>query len=330
MSATVRYLSALLVFQLLISAYLHFGKENIGEFKAEDSLLTQSLKDVDTIALSESDKEPFVLKKEGEAWIIPSAFDHPASKLKIENIIKDLNTLNKPYPAGNTLLAAKNFQTAKDDFKHKLVLSSGDKEEARLFFGKSPGFKKVYVRVADTEKTYAVAFPNHNLQTEPKFWLDKDYSSLDRSLIKAISLKDISLDVTDTTIQMSDLPEGKTLDDKKASQLLSNTTQIRFSELLGTKDDEAYNLTKPHLIYTVTKNDGTEITYTIGKMKDGEKDESYVLKRSDQPYYYKILKFQVEKASSLTAQDLLKEEPDENKTVDNDSSAPTEELSAEE
>lgn len=283
------------------------GSEQLGEFQSNEKLISPSLQEVTAISLASPDKEPLEIMKVDSAWTLPGSLNHPASEEKIKTLITDLEGLTRPYPAGNTLLAANTLETADNKYKQKLTLSRKDGEPITVYFGTSPGFKKVYARLSGEEKTYSVPFASHNLQSDATFWLDKDYASLKKSDIVSLAFKDFTLDFSEKPAILTPTPDGKVLDENKANQLLSNATKIRFTELLGDKNEPTYHMDKPDVTYTVKTIQDKELTYTFGFP---DKADYYVMKRSDLPYYYKVLKYQVDKLTTANVESLIKDKPE--------------------
>jgi len=59
-------------------------------------------------------------------------------------------------------------------FKQKLILLSGGHTEVILYFGSSPGFRKVYVRQGHEEEVFAVEFDTSTMAVKTEDWIDKE------------------------------------------------------------------------------------------------------------------------------------------------------------
>ena len=84
-------------------------------------------------------------------------------------------------------------------------------------------------------------------------------------------------------------------------------TVLNYTGILGNEDKAEYHLKEPALIIT-PKKQAEDIQYQFGKQ---EAKDDYVMKVSNQPYYFKVNKAQVDALKDLTLQKLVTEKPDE-------------------
>ena len=88
------------------------------------------------------------LAKKNGAWVLPGAFDAPADGPKVSALLDRLAALKRGLPIATSEAALKRFKVVDADFERRLVLSSGGKTLATVYFGSSPGLRKSDARLS--------------------------------------------------------------------------------------------------------------------------------------------------------------------------------------
>jgi len=168
MSAWVRNLLLLLVFQLIVLAILQFSKG--GEATAPEPLLTADLSQLNSLQIADGDDNTLTLAKNpAGTWLLESGL--PADGEKVNGLLEKLSGFELGWPVATRAEAHERFEVANNKFQRKLTLGSGSAEQT-LLFGTSPGYQQVHAR-ADSDSVYAVKLSNHEIPAAADDWLDK-------------------------------------------------------------------------------------------------------------------------------------------------------------
>ncbi len=178
MKSRIFVLGAVLAVQLVLAAVVNLTGEDFGIFEAEETLLSFDKNAVASLQI-DSDTDSVVLKKQAGQWLLPENGDMPASQRDVEQLLDKLAALEKGWPVADTRGAAKRFRVDEAQFERKLVLVSNDDVRTTLFVGSSPGFRKVYVRLAGEDEIYAVDFSTWEANAKADDWIDQDLLSID-------------------------------------------------------------------------------------------------------------------------------------------------------
>ncbi|MCB0334383.1 MAG: hypothetical protein KDD55_12835, partial [Bdellovibrionales bacterium] len=103
----------------------------------------------------------------------------------------------------------------------------------------------------------------------------------------------------------------------KLDDIVKQTTQLTYSDMLGVKEEKSYRMESPILIYTLTTLDGSQVEYTFSapeaekKTEAGEEKEENayhaVLKLSSSPFYFRISDSKIQDLLAWKRSDLVQE-----------------------
>ena len=292
-SQTAKILIALLIAQIGLVASLSSSSNQFEPFESAEKLVTLSLSELDSIFVEEKDKKAIELRKAEGKWILPELDNFPVSPEKLEKLQTGLFDQSQGWPVGTTLIAAKQFKVSDDEFVKKLKLMKGGVKAGTVYIGNSPGFKKLYVRTEGSDNTHAIEFGAHEVSTQTKDWID-------RAILKLDKTKFTELKIGEKRIR----PDGGQFkvvsdNDELVKNELANSVVTAFGnmgivEYLGTEDKAEYNLDKPALIVQIERSEGEPLQYRFAKKTDDE--GNYILKRSDLPFFFKVLTSAVDNA----------------------------------
>lgn len=300
-------LSSVLALQVLLSIILLTQKQDTGAFQSDQALLEINQDTLDAVSIEEKGKSPLIIKQADKGWVLPGYFNMPAAKEKIESILDKLSGFKKGWPVAKTEEAAPRFKVADSDFERKIIFKKGDKALKTLYLGSSPGFKKIHARVDGQDEIQSIEFSAFEVSVNPEDWMQSDLIKIDPEQLTQIETSDIALSKTDKEWQVEKLAEDQMTDADSVKSFLGNLEDLSYISVLGTEDKPDYGLAKPVLTVTI-KKDKESIQYAFGKLKD--KDD-FVLKTSNQPYYFKINKVQVDSITEFKLSKLVKEKTSE-------------------
>jgi len=307
MKRRIIVLSGVLAAQLVLAAALNLAGEEYRVFQAEEKLLSFNKQELVGLRIEDSTNS-VVLKKQGGKWLLPVSGDFPASQRDVEQLLDKLATLEKGWPVARTRSAAQRFRVDEEQFERKLVLVADDDEQAILFVGSSPGFRKVYARPGDGNEIFAVDFNTWEADAKADDWIDKDILTLDESNVERIEMPGLILQREDGKLQMADLGEKEQTNGEESRALLGKLTGLRIQSLLGTEAKPAYRQAEPALEVKITRTDGEVLGYRFSKPEDAA---YYVLKRSDLDHYFKVAENVVDPVKGTTREKLVQARTEE-------------------
>ncbi|MCI0655246.1 MAG: DUF4340 domain-containing protein [Methylococcaceae bacterium] len=302
MARQSQFLSILLVLQVVLAAILYFAQSESGAFVSNEKLLDLKFDALNKIVIEEADKKTLMLEKRNNKWTLPAYFDFPASKEKLERVFGKLFDTNIGWPVATTESAEKRFKVAGGDFERKLAFSTAD-ASTTLYLGTSPGFKKIHARLDGQTTIYGIEFSAYQASTKPIDWADQSILHVPREDIDAIEIAGLSIKRAKDKFVIEGLAAGEEAVEPEIQSLLGKVSSIGFQDVLGKKDDPAYQLGSPALELTLVKKNGQRVAYRYGKLKD--KDE-VVLKPSDSEYYFNVPKYNVDSLLEINRAKLVK------------------------
>ncbi len=264
MKKIISWLGGLLVVQLLVIVGVYWNSN--GTAQSEDTtLLTEvSPEAVDQIVIAESEKQS-VLKKESGRWRLPNYEGLPARESEVKSLVERLVALKRHWPVANTTDTFKRFKVSDKVFERKVELKSGDKSLATLYFGTSPSFKKIHVRLAGESEAYAVDLNSYDLKFADKEWLEQSLLAYKDGVDK-IKLSDLVLEKGNDW-SMPGLADNESLDSSAADKLVTDLENLSVEQLLDKSRRESIAGREPEATLTLYSAD-KETVYS--GYKDGD------------------------------------------------------------
>jgi hypothetical protein len=307
MKKLIVILSVLLSVQLGLAIGLDMTGKTYGTFEPKEKLLAFDMKSVDGLRI-QTEKEQVELRRQEGKWMLPESDDFPANQTAVNDLLEKLAALQKGWPVATTSSAASHFKVAKGNFERKLTLLSGDKEQATLYVGTSPGFRKVNVRSESDDNIYTVAFNTWEVNPKPDDWIDKEILKLDEKQVKQIEMPNLTLQRKGDTLQLADLDDKEMTNEQEAKRLMDKLTGLPIKSLLGSEVKPEWQQDKPSMEIKLTKEDGKALTYRFSKPKTGN---DYILKRSDLAPYFMVAGFEVDQIKAEARNKLVEIRADE-------------------
>lgn len=167
MNARLPMLGALLVIQLVLIAAFLLLREEGGETSAFFSVDPSSIESLKI----EGEGAEIELVRSTDGWSF--ADGTPADGAKIEALFEKLGKTSGIWPVATSATSQERFEVTEAKHQRRLTVSTAKLGEIELYFGTSPGYRRVHARRADVEAVYSIDFANHELPVSRDEWLDK-------------------------------------------------------------------------------------------------------------------------------------------------------------
>ncbi|MDE2348622.1 MAG: DUF4340 domain-containing protein [Gammaproteobacteria bacterium] len=295
-------LAGALCAQLLIAGALSMRHDALANTAPDTPLLGARAGGADRIVIEApaptggSAPQRVELLRRGKGWVVHSAWDVPASRQKVEDLLSRLASLRRGLPIADTADALDRFEVDHRHFDLRLSLSRTGKTFATLYLGKSAGLRKTDARLAGERAVYTVGIDSYSLPADAARWTKADLLQVSEDRLATIAVEGIHGGRIDLA---RDLPPGKpagpwkatglgpghTLDTAKADALARGVAELRVSKVLGTAADPDWRFDAPAAKLTIGDTSGSTATWTLAKPKSGD---FVVLKSSTEPWYFQL------------------------------------------
>jgi len=301
---TIGMLAVLLAAQLLLAVGMSYTGTSLAVHRPDTPLLNLGDSSVDRITITAPDDQHIVLARQGDGWILPGTGDFPADKLQVERLLAELKGLQRGLAVATTKGALKRFKVSDDAFERRVQLARGDQTLATLYFGTSPGVRRVNARSSGDDAVYTTEFGIYDAPVKPEDWEDKGVLKLPPGEIETIGLAGLTLErlpaspaaaasgdkdtqepESRTWSSKAGLAEGESVNQVNADALAQQLAGLTVGAVLGSVADPGYGLDQPALSISVQRQGGQTIEYRIGKR---DKGNDYVLKSSSRPEYFHL------------------------------------------
>ncbi|MGD9949541.1 MAG: DUF4340 domain-containing protein [Desulfobulbus sp.] len=290
--------------------------ENSGTQSAKGPLLAVQATAVDGLLLEDNEGHKLKLGKRNNHWLLPGSGNFPADSIRIQTLIEKLVNLQRGWPEATTSDAAGRFKVAPDNFVHRLTLLANGKTLKMIYFGSSPGLRKLYLRVDKDPEIHSMTIAAHDLETKADDWIDTTVLHLKADQVARVHLPGLELEQGKDGLQPVGLQAGEEVVKDRRDMLVSRLTGLSISAILGKERKTEYGLDHPVLEYSVELKDGSKISYQFGQApkpaeaKDGNlppvTDNRYVLKVSNQEQLLRVDGWQVDELKKASRAELVK------------------------
>lgn len=293
MQKTLRLLAVLLGVQLLMALALSQSGPGLATANDREPLIQLASERINRITLEGPDDARLTLAREADNWQLPELENFPADSQRVKRLIEQLTTLRPGLTVASSGGARERFKVSEERFERRITLADGDETLATLYLGSSPGRNRIHARLADQDEIRTLELAAYEVPVSRSDWEDKTVLQLPEEQISSIQLDGLKLERQASDWRANDLKEGEVLDTEAADKLARQLANLRIGQVLGQTPQPEYGLEEPALDLTLTRQDGTQVTYRLGKQSD---QDSYTLKVSNRPEYFSIPSFT---ASSL-------------------------------
>lgn len=289
-----KLLALVLAVQLLLVVVVFWPQSNEAEGTANSALLTFDVDTVNRIAISDADNT-VILGRKGDSWRLPEYHGLPVDMEKLSPVLNVLPGLSRGWPVANRRNARARFEVAADNFQRQVDYMVGEQSTESLLVGTSPGFRKVHVRIADTDPIYAVEFNSFDLPARAAEWLDK--TLLQVSDVQAVSGLDYSIRKSDSGWQ----GDGGTSPDAAAvEKLVNGLTNLQVTGAADIAMAAIFEDMQVPPTLTVVTNTGDY------EFRLFEVDDTYYINRADIGVYFSLSAFDYDRLNEVNAESLQK------------------------
>ncbi len=294
MNGTVIALSAALILQIGLAAFLSYSQTNFTGSDPTEVLVKVKSNDLDKVTIYDRQQnKTLTVNKPGKdwRWFIPDYYNFPCHDFNVKRLFDRVEGMKRGWTLATTPDAAKLFGCTDDTCMQKITLWRGGKKVALLYIGRSPQPKMVNVRLDGENNIYEVRMEHGVADVTPSEWIDNRYADVKPGNILKVEFNKLVLE-RDKKRKWVLASEGKTmsLTPEAADNMLERAADFSIREILGDKEKPEFNMGSPTFKWTVTTGDGTNRVYSLSKLTStNPTDDSYrVLKMSTAPYYFKI------------------------------------------
>lgn len=296
-------LSVLLFMQIGLAVALTYSGPDYGSFKSDEKLIPLALEKIDQIEIFGTEDKKLVLKKKDAEWVLPTIDEFPVADGKVDQFLKTLSRLQKGWPVATTAGAAERFKVSEEVFERKLALNSQGENLAELYVGTSPSFRKVHLRLDGSDDIYNVPFSAYEAAVDTEDWEDKGFLGIEEKDIQRVDLPSVNLLRGDGKFSLVDLGDGEEMNMTESENLLRKVASPSYMSVLGKTEKPEFKRSSPAFSYTLSLAEDKTVTYSFSKPGDGD---DYVLKVSNQPYFFKVNKYTAEGLRDATREKLVK------------------------
>lgn len=336
MKQRILFLSITLLGQLLLAGFLGMTTPGISGVASSDPLFNFAIKDIDNITIEQPNKNPLIIVRRENKWLIPALSDFPALTVKVDGFIERVLGLKKRIPVATTADAIRRFKVSPESYEHKILLKNGEKLAATLWLGDSPGMRQIHGRANEDNAVYNLDFAAYEVNTDPNQWEDKTALTIKAEDITQINLPDTKLlrseEIKDKEgkpvpgkWQMEGLAAGEELKSDEVDNLVNRMANLTFEAVLGKENQAQYHQETPALTISLTLKAGDSRIYVFSipqkeetppaiepkpeksENKELEKPKEYILKVSTSPYYFRLAEFAVKDLLETTRAKLIKQ-----------------------
>jgi len=297
--------AVLLLVQTGLLVATHLAKYADTPRPGKGPLLSLNAAEVNEVLLEDGEGHHLALKKDQDRWRLPEAGSFPADAAKVQGLIERLASMQRGWPEATTAEAATRFKVAPDRYVRKLSLLKDGSALAIVYFGTSPGLRKIYLRGDNDPEIQTLALAPHELEVGADNWIDTTILRLKPEQITRIDLPDLHLERTPDGLQPADLQPEEEVVKERRDALVKRLAGLTVTALLGSEAKPEYGLDHPALRVTVALDGGGTIDYLFGQppkaeQADGQEapplptEQSFVLKVSNQEQVFRVDGWQVE------------------------------------
>jgi hypothetical protein len=183
--------------------------------------------------------EPLVIARQGEGWVLPGKFDHPADRAKLERLLGQLVGLASSLVVARGPEHQVALEVAEGKFRRKLTLEAAGRSRELYVGGRKAGFTQV--RVGGEDAVYAVDdLDEWQLGPTASEWLAKGGELAPPERVQILELERQGRALRLARVGPEDWRLGEeAVPAGKARALLDQAVRLEPADVLGRLDDPA-------------------------------------------------------------------------------------------
>lgn len=301
MNKIIQWLSGILVLQLFIVVMFWWAETDLSASNNIENLAEFDPKTIDEVLIKENESQKSLLKKVDDKWILPEYAQLEASQTKVDDLLTKLATLKKTWGVAKTADSIKRFKVDEDKFERHVILKRDNEVVYSLYFGTSPGFKKIHARAEDESVVYSVELNQHELKQKDQDWFDKGLLAFTGS-VADITGKDFTLvkDKNNGAWSIKNNKDDETINKRKTEQLISHLRDIKLESLVADEDTKKKLMQEKPASSLTVNMDALPTVYNGYNLKD-----KYYIKSSFSDHYFSLLKYQYDRLFQVFRKDFV-------------------------
>jgi len=309
MKRSQQILLGVLVLQIILGGVVFWPRE-VAPASGEPLFPDLVAEDIVALTVEDNTGEQIVLRKVGEAWVMPEAGDYPAQDAKITPVLEKLAALSTSSVVARTEASHTQLQVSEETFQRRIDFETATGETHTLYLGSAPRYTATHFRIEGESETYLTSdLSVWDVNVAVSGWADTSYVSIDLATVTDVTLENANgtfvLVKDEDKWTLADLQAGEAIEPTQTSAVVRAATSQSLMAPLGMSADPAYGLDAPGAVAIVTTDDGQ--THTLAVAADPQDDGSYVVKSSDADYYVRVAGYTVTPLLDKAREDFLAE-----------------------
>lgn len=314
MSRLNQILAAALVVQIILVGAIFLWPRTAASSASGPLLANYKAGDVTGLTITNREGKRLALVKNGEAWTLSEAGDYPVDSTKVTPFLEKLEKVKSNRLVAKTEASHAQLKVAKDSYESLVELKLKDGTTHQLYLGSSAGASATHVRADDQPEVFLTGDINSfDANANASAWIDTLYFTVPQTATVGITLENTNGKFEFTkegeTWTLKGLAADETFNENNFFPFLNQATGLRMTEPLG-KEASWFGAGKPQATITVLTKEGDQTqTYTLEIGAKDDKDNSYVVKASNSPYYVRIAQFTAKNFVEKKREDFLQAPP---------------------
>ncbi len=262
----------LLILQIGVAVSMHHASRSDVNEQFNQPIMDIRASSVERISLDDGNGQACVLSRVNNQWQLDNYHQLPADQNKVNSVLDKLEKDKSGWPVATTESSRLRFKVADNDYRKKLVLTSGSGDKA-LYLGVSPGFRQLNVRRQDEEQVYSVKLNDYDFPLKDVDWMDRTLLQ-PKADISSIRAADFSLSKQQGKWTLAN--SEKPVDRKQVDKITSTLSHLRVQSAEDkTAEGDIYQI-------ELRAND-KDYRYKLFKLED-----NYYISRDDYDVVFKI------------------------------------------
>ena len=221
-----------------------------------------------------------LVRQDDRWWLERDGERYPASEATVDTVLGPLAEAQLTWPVADSREAAERFETADDNYQHRVALVTDGGDEQHLYFGTSPAYRQVHVRRGDQADVHAIALNSVDLNAKADAWLDRSLLQVDLEPVSSVTLGDRSVQRQEDGWQLAD-DAGATLDQGAWKDWLRRWSTLTVSGWVDEELEKQLADAEPALTVEFGGEEPTQVALY-------HQDGTYAVRRSDVPGYFRV------------------------------------------
>ncbi|MFN8455825.1 MAG: DUF4340 domain-containing protein [Anaerolineae bacterium] len=314
MSRLNQILAATLVVQIILVGAIFLWPRPAASSASGPLLPNYKAADVTGLTLTNGEGKRLALAKNGESWVLSEAGDYPVDSTKVTPFLEKLEKVKSNRLVAKTEASHAQLKVATDSYESLVELKLKDGTTHKLYLGSSAGASATHVRSDDQPEVYLSGDINSfDANANASAWIDTLYFTVPQTATVGITLENANgtfeFVKEGEKWTMKGLAAGETFNENNFFPFMNQAIGLRMTEPLG-KENSWFGSNRPQATVTVLTQEGSQTkSYTLEIGDKDAKDNSYVVKASNSPYYVRLAEFTAKTFVDKKREDFLQAPP---------------------